>query len=54
MRTTDEKYSTVIQKNTFYFFNNNFEDEYEKYIAQGYFARGEEQGRDRGTYAQGV
>lgn len=33
MRTNDEKYDTIIEKNTFYYFNNNFEDEYEKYIA---------------------
>lgn len=32
MRTNDEKYDTVIHKNTFYYFNNDFEDEYEKYI----------------------
>lgn len=29
MRTSDEKYNTVIQKNTFYFFDTDFEDQYE-------------------------
>lgn len=32
MRTIDEKFRTVIEKNTFYFFNAGFEDKYEGYI----------------------
>jgi hypothetical protein len=32
MRTTDEKYATIIEKNTFYFFNSKFEESYESYI----------------------
>jgi hypothetical protein len=32
IRTTDEKYKTVIDKNTLYFFNNKFEEKYEGYI----------------------
>ncbi|WP_162504662.1 hypothetical protein [Treponema endosymbiont of Eucomonympha sp.] len=32
MKTTDEKYTTVIDKNTFYFFNAKFEENYEGYI----------------------
>jgi hypothetical protein len=31
-KTVDEKYRTVIEKNTFYFFNQRFEEEYEGYI----------------------
>lgn len=31
-RTTEEKFQTVIQKNTFYFFNPKFEEEYEGYV----------------------
>lgn len=31
-KTTNDKFSTVIQKNTFYFFNQKFEDDYEGYI----------------------
>lgn len=31
-RTTDNKFQTVIQKNTFYFFNSKFEEDYEGYI----------------------
>src|SRR5437016_13485265 len=33
MRTTDEKFNTVIQKNTYYFFNSIFEEKYEGYIS---------------------
>ena len=32
MRTTEDKFKTVIQKNTFYFFNPKFEEDYEGYI----------------------
>ena len=32
MRTTDEKFKTVIEKNTFYFFNPIFEEKYEAYL----------------------
>jgi len=32
MRTTEEKFKTVIQKNTFYFFNQRFEERYEGYL----------------------
>lgn len=32
MKTTDDKFSTVIDKNTFYFFNSKFEENYEGYI----------------------
>lgn len=32
MKTTDEKTRTVIEKNTFYFFNQNFEEKYEGYL----------------------
>jgi len=32
MKTTDEKYLTVIEKNTYYFFNSKFEESYEGYI----------------------
>jgi hypothetical protein len=32
MRTTDEKVRTVIEKNTFYFFNQRFEEKYEGYL----------------------
>jgi len=32
LRSTDEKYTTVIEKNTFYFFNSKFEESYEGYI----------------------
>ncbi len=31
-RTTEEKFQTVIQKNTFYFFNPQFEEDYEGYV----------------------
>lgn len=31
-RTTQEKFNTVIQKNTFYFFNKKFEEQYEGHI----------------------
>lgn len=31
-RSIDDKYQTVIQKNTFYFFNSKFEENYEGYI----------------------
>ena len=31
-KSNDEKFLTVIQKNTFYFFNTKFEDNYEGYI----------------------
>jgi len=32
MKTTDEKVRTVIEKNTFYFFNQHFEEKYEGYL----------------------
>jgi len=32
MKTISEKFKTVIDKNTFYFFNKNFEQRYEAYI----------------------
>jgi len=32
MKSVDEKFHTVIQKNTFYFFNKKFEENYEGYI----------------------
>jgi hypothetical protein len=32
MKNTEDKFRTVIQKNTFYFFNPPFEDKYESYI----------------------
>jgi len=32
MRSTDDKFKTVIQKNTFYFFNQRFEERYEGYL----------------------
>lgn len=32
IKTTEEKYKTVIDKNTFYFFNAKFEESYEGYI----------------------
>lgn len=32
MRTTDEKFQTVIERNTFYFFNREFEERYEGYL----------------------
>lgn len=32
MRTLEEKVNTVVQKNTFYFFNSKFEEDYEGYI----------------------
>jgi hypothetical protein len=32
MRTEDEKFKTVIEKNTFYFFNPDFEQKYEAYL----------------------
>ena len=31
-RTTKEKFKTVIEKNTFYFFNRSFEEKYEGYL----------------------
>jgi len=31
-KSVDDKFSTVIQKNTFYFFNSKFEENYEGYI----------------------
>jgi hypothetical protein len=31
-RTVEDKFNTVIQKNTFYFFNSRFEEDYEGYI----------------------
>ncbi len=31
-RTTEDKFQTVIQKNTFYFFNSKFEEYYEGYV----------------------
>ncbi len=31
-RTTEEKFKTVIEKNTFYFFNRQFEEKYEGYL----------------------
>ena len=32
MKNVEDKFSTVIQKNTFYFFNQKFEENYEDYI----------------------
>lgn len=32
MRTTDEKFLTIVSKNTFYFHNTEFEEKYESYI----------------------
>ena len=32
IKTTNDKFLTVIQKNTFYFFNQKFEEDYEGYI----------------------
>ena len=32
IRTTEDKFQTVIKKNTFYFFNPKFEEDYEGYI----------------------
>ncbi len=32
MKSVEEKFNTVIQKNTFYFFNQEFEENYEGYI----------------------
>lgn len=32
MKDTQEKFDTVIQKNTYYFYNQNFEETYEAYI----------------------
>jgi len=32
MRSTDDKFKTVIQKNTFYFYNQRFEERYEGYL----------------------
>jgi len=32
MKSVEDKFSTVIQKNTFYFFNQKFEENYEGYI----------------------
>ncbi|MEZ4907409.1 MAG: DpnII family type II restriction endonuclease [Saprospiraceae bacterium] len=32
MKSTQDKFTTVIQKNTFYFFNTKFEEKYEGYI----------------------
>ena len=32
MKSVEDKFRTVIQKNTFYFFNKKFEEDYEGYI----------------------
>ncbi|MBW8049373.1 MAG: hypothetical protein FVQ77_03325 [Cytophagales bacterium] len=32
MRSTEDKFKTVIQRNTFYFFNQRFEEKYEGYL----------------------
>ena len=32
MKSVNEKYQTVIEKNTFYFFNPVFEEKYEDYL----------------------
>lgn len=32
MRSTQEKFNVVIQRNTFYFYNKKFEEVYEGYI----------------------
>lgn len=32
IKTTEDKFKTVIEKNTFYFFNSNFEEKYETHI----------------------
>lgn len=32
MKSVEDKFTTVIQKNTFYFFNQKFEESYEGYI----------------------
>lgn len=32
MTTDEEKFRTVIEKNTFYFFNPEFEEQYESYV----------------------
>ncbi len=32
MKTTEEKFHTVIERNTFYFFNREFEERYEAYL----------------------
>ncbi len=32
MKSVEEKYSKVIEKNTFYYFDDEFEDTYEKHI----------------------
>jgi len=32
MKNTQEKFNTVTEKNTFYFYNRRFEQEYEGYI----------------------
>ncbi len=32
MRTTDDKFQTVIDMNTFWYYNQNFEENYERYI----------------------
>jgi DpnII restriction endonuclease len=32
MRTTDEKFQTIIEKNTFYFYNPIFQEEYESHL----------------------
>lgn len=32
MKSVNEKYQTVIEKNTFYFFNTVFEEKYEGYL----------------------
>ena len=32
MKSVDEKYRTIIEKNTFYFFNPVFEEKYEGYL----------------------
>ena len=31
-KSVDDKFKTVIEKNTFYFFNRQFEERYEGYI----------------------
>jgi len=32
MKSTNEKFRTVVSKNTFYFFNEEFEEEHEAYL----------------------
>jgi len=36
MKSVNEKYQTVIEKNTFYFFNPVFEEKYEGYLESVY------------------